>query len=764
MKRFIRIILLVFFSVALIFLLLNLIFPLQFKIDYSQVVTAENGVIIHAYLNKDEKWRMKAELHEISPQLKKAFLYKEDKHFYYHPGVDPFAMARAVANNVLRRQKTSGASTITMQVARLLYPAKRTYYNKIREIFRAFQLELLYSKEEIFALYLNLAPYGGNIEGVKAASLLYYGRTPDMLSLSQAVTLTIIPNRPTSLRPGKNNTLLEKEKNKWLKRLSDNRIFPQEEIANALTEPVTIRRIAAPADAPQLSARMIASYPSLPVIRTTISALLQKKAETITYNYIQRLKLINVHNAAVLVIENKTGNVSAYVGSADFGDAMHGGEVDGIAAIRSPGSTLKPLVYALAIDKGLITPKTIIDDIPVNFAGYKPENFNSRFNGKVTAEKALAYSLNIPAVKLLDETGVAYFTGKLRQAGFATVARNSNNMGLSMVLGGCGVSLFELGGLYCAFANEGIYRPLKLLAGDTTRLSSPVISPAATFMIDEILTMPVRPDLPNNYESSMHVPKIAWKTGTSYGRRDAWSIGFNKKYTIAVWVGNFDGTGVPELTGADMATPLLFNLFNSLDYNSGNDWFVPPAMLDFRLVCSESGLPPGEDCTDQVSDYFIPGISAYKKCTHLKEVFVSADEKFSYCMRCLPEAGYKKKKFPNEDPALLAWYRSNHVTFHAPPPHNPSCTRVFSESPPRITSPVNEKEYLVQKGQQEELELKCIVPDDVAFVYWYINNVFFRKSKPDESVFFVPVAGTVKISCSDDQGRNSNCTIRITNY
>jgi len=751
-------------SAVLIFFILSLLFPLKVDMKYSQIVTDDKGNVIHAFLSEDDKWRMMTEMDEISPLLRKALIYKEDKYFYYHFGVNPVAIVRAAFNNALHLQKTSGASTITMQVARMLYPKKRTYGNKIIEMFQSVQLEMKFSKEEILRLYLNLAPYGGNVEGVKSASLLYYGRMPSVLSLAQVVTLTIIPNRPTSLKPGKNEKYLITERNKWLRRMGDDHLFSEKEIADAMNEPADMHRNEAPQDAPHFSLRMKNDFPANPIIKTNLKKNLQEKVEAIAYNHSKRLKVQNVNNAAVIVVENKTHHVVAYVGSSDFSDKEHSGQVDGVSALRSPGSTLKPLAYAIAMDKGLVTPKKTIEDVPVNFDGYTPENFNSKFNGVVTMEKALAFSLNVPAVKILDDITIPEFIGKLKQADFESAVQNEKKLGLSVILGGCGVKLEELAGLFSCFANEGKFSPLKFSREDTSSAFVRIVSPASAYMVSEILTQLTRPDLPNNYQSSMHVPKIAWKTGTSYSRRDAWSIGYNKKCTVAVWVGNFNGEGVPELTGADMATPLLFDIFNSIDYNSTGEWFVAPHELDFRLVCSESGMPPNDFCSDLVTDYFVPGVSAYQKCNHMVEVNVSPGENISYCTRCVPDAGFKKVLYPNYDGALISFYNEEHISFKHIPDHNSNCTRVFKDNPPRIISPVSSKEYLVQKGQDEQLQLSCNTGDEVTYVYWYVDNAFYRKAKPNEKIFFTPGEGQIKISCSDDKGRNADEEITVKFY
>lgn len=764
MLRFIKYFFWFLAASILLFFILNLIFPIKFSVSYSTQVLSDDGKVLHAFLSKDEKWRMQATLPEINDKLKRAFIFKEDKYFYYHPGVNPFAILRAAFNNAVNHKKTSGASTITMQVVRLLYPAKRTYLNKLIESFRAFQLELNFSKDEILQLYLNLVPYGSNIEGVKSASVLYFNTVPDKLSLAQIVTLTVVPNQPVSLSLNKNNKKTAEARNKWLKRMQEEKIFDIAEINDALNEPLLAKRVASPKKIPHLAIRLHTLFPDSAIISTCIVSTIQEKTEQITSNYLKRLYSKNIFNGAVLVIDNKTRNVIGYVGSNDYNDVLHAGQVDGVVAVRSPGSTLKPLVYAIAFDMGHLTPHSTISDVPVNYLGYSPENFNSSFNGKVTIEKSLATSLNIPAVKTMSKITVPVFIEKLSEAGFKQIKKDKKKLGLSTVLGGCGVRLEELTNLYATFASNGVYNPINYLKGinDTTKIS--VISPASAYMVTDILSQLIRPDLPNNYQSNYHTPKVAWKTGTSYGRRDAWSIGYNSKYTIGVWVGNFSGQGIPELTGADMATPLLFELFNTIDYNSTNNWFIPPEDLSFRLVCSESGKVPSDFCTHTVSDYFIPKVSSVLKCNHLKEVFVSVDEKISYCMSCIPQNNFKKKFYPNLDPDLRAWFDAEHLAYDKIPQHSPMCVKVTSGNAPQITSPLNKNEYLVEKNGEDKLMLSCATTTDVTDVYWYIDDMFYASAKTSEQLFFTPHTGSIKISCADDKGRNSNIWITVKNY
>ncbi|WP_366670354.1 penicillin-binding protein 1C [Hymenobacter taeanensis] len=738
-------------------------FPLPPAPLYSPVVLAQDGTVLHAYLNPTQKWRMKTELREITPVLRKAIIEKEDRWFLWHFGVNPVALVQAAGRNLFGRGRTTGASTITMQVARLLEPKERTFSNKLLEMARAAQLEVHYSKDEILQLYLNLVPYGGNVEGVKAAALLYFQQPPDYLSLAQTVTLAIIPNRPRGLVLGRNNAAVLQERNRWLRRFGAAGLFPAPAVADALLEPLEVQRHAAPTLAPHLSRRLVRQFPRQAIIRSSLHRAKQHKAEDLTHNYVRRLQELGITQAAVLVVNNRTRQVEAYVGSADFRDYGGQGQNDGVVAVRSPGSTLKPFLYALALDRGLVTPKQMLPDVPTNFQGYRPENYDKHCNGEVTLERALAYSLNIPAVRVLNQLGVPTFTDKLRQAGFANVTRNRSQLGLSSILGGCGASLEELTNLYVTLADSGQYAPLQYRAPHP-QASNQLVSPAAAFLTTDILAQLTRPDLPLGAASSMRLPKIAWKTGTSYGRRDAWSIGYNKQYTIGVWVGNFSGQGSPALSGAEVATPLLFDLFNALAYNSPNNWFVPPAALDFRLVCAASGLVPGENCPNQVIDYFLPTISSGQRCQHVREVLVSADGSFTYCRACAPAAGYRREWYPNLLPEVAAYKEAQGIPYRRLPPHNPQCQLVRGgpERAPNITSPTANTEYVLNRHEQQQLLLTCTTDNEVRQVFWYVNDKFLRAAAAAERVFIQPPPGPLKISCADDHGRNTNVLVTVT--
>jgi penicillin-binding protein 1C len=760
----------IFLIFILLFFLFDLIFPFKVDVTYSPVVEARDGTVLHSWLAKDGQWRIKTLLDEISPEFKKAIIFKEDKYFYTHPGVNILAIGRAVVNNIFYLKRTSGASTITMQVVRMLHPEKRNYFNKCIEMFHAMQLELHYSKNEILELYFNLLPYGGNIQGVKTSSLLYFSKTPDKLSLAEITALSVIPNRPKSLRIGRKNSLILIERNKWLNNFKQAKLFPDNIIDDALLEPLTAQRHRAPHDVPQFAWRLRKNNLLQTEFHSTLDKDIQQKTESIVSNYALQLKQHNINNVAVLVINNQTHEVISYVGSSDFTDRSNHGEVDGVQALRSPGSTLKPLLYGLSIDAGLITPKSVLEDVPVNVAGYAPENYDLVFRGTVTAEDALKNSLNIPAVKLLNQLGLKNFIDKLAETGFQNVWQNRKKEGLSLILGGCDVRLDELAALYSSFANNGKYYPLRFMINDSSNSMNTsdsadhaitVLSPASDYMLTQILSELHRPDLPNAYDAADQIPKIAWKTGTSYGRKDAWSIGYNKTYTIGIWIGNFSGTGVADLSGAATATPLLFQLFNSIDHNANNDWVQLPKDLGFRLVCAKTGKIPSDFCNEQVMDYYIPGVSNNEPCDHLKEVWLSADEKYSYCTSCLPPAGYKTKYFQNISPELAAYYSSNHIAYEKIPPHNPACSRAFSGQAPAITSLSNGMVYIVIDKQEQQLALSCSTANDVTKVYWYVNDKFFASGKAAQKLFFNPDVPDIKISCVDDKGRNTNIEIKV---
>ena len=376
-------------------------------------------------------------------------------------------------------------------------------------------------------------------------------------------------------------------------------------------------------------------------------------------------------------------------------------------------------------------------------------------------EYALGNSLNIPAVKTLNNVGLSNFIQLLKDAGFKQVAKDEKKLGLSAVLGGLETNLIELTGLYASLANGGVYEPTKFTLYDSSDKSYRLLSEASSFMIHETLTQIQRPDFPIHWQQTEKLPQIAWKTGTSYGRRDAWSIGYNKKYTVGVWLGNFDGTPSFQLQGATTATPLLFKIFNTIDYNSKIGWFERPEEVDIRLVCAESGKIPVESCQQLVNDYFIRYRSSNTYCDAYEEVYLNPAESLSYCTHCLPSVGYKKKLFKKISPEMHQHLQSMGILFEKIPPHNPSCEYILQSGAPIITSLNRGDEYLIDEDQPEPLLLSAQVSNDVMQIQWYINDRFYQKVLAKERIYFQPIEGTNKITCVDDRGRTTTINIRV---
>lgn len=744
-------------------LFLDVLLPLpQLKI-YSKTVSSSNGTLLNSYLTEDDKWRMRTNLEDVSNDLIKAIIEKEDSWFYWHLGVNPVAIVRALFQNITTGERVSGASTITMQVARLLEPAERTYWNKFLEMLRTIQIELHFSKDEILEIYLSNIPFGGNIEGVKAASHIYFNRSPDKISLSQAILLTVIPNDPNNLRLDQNTKEAVQRRNFWIERFVNHEIFPEQDLLDAKDEPVTAARFEITNSAPHFSQVVTAEY-NRDELNTSLDQSIQKKAETLLANYVNRVKQKGVTNGSVLIIDNNTNNVVSYCGSADFYDEQNSGQVNGITSVRSPGSTLKPALFALAFDQGLLTPKMKLLDIPTDFGGYEPENYDLKFYGDVTAEFALINSLNVPAVRLLGKTGLSNFINALTKSGFQTIEKSKEKLGLSLILGGCGVTLEELTRLFASFSNGGKIPQFKYLLNENESDGAKVFSAESSYLISNILSKNERPDFPSEFLYSTKLPKIAWKTGTSYGKRDAWAIGFNPNYTIGVWMGNFDGKGSPNLSGAEMAVPLLFDLFNAVDYGSKKNWFDIPENLSIRKVCSETGMLPSKYCANLIDDYSIMEISPNKQCELYREIYVNQSESIEYCPECLPKKDYKKKAYPFYDPELTLWQLRNNIEVKRPPKHNPDCSAKFSSEGPKIISPSSEFEYFIENGNEEKILLQAASHPNVQTHYWFIDDKYFKKSNPSEKIFLIPKSGKLKITCMDDRGRESSINISVSSY
>ena len=527
--------------------------PLGEDLDLSHVVLDREGRLLRAYATKEGRWRLPAAVQDVDPRFLRLLYAYEDKRFLTHHGVDPLAMARAAWQLGSSGQIVSGGSTLTMQVARLLEPREhRSFTAKLRQVTRALQLEHALSKSDILALYLTLAPYGGNLEGIRAASLAYFGKEPKRLTLGEAALLVALPQSPEMRRPDRHTEQARASRNRVLDRVALAGAVPRDEIARAKVEPVPHSRRPMPVFAPHSADHIVMAEPDRRIHRLTIDQPLQAKLQTLAK---ERADALGPDvSVAILAVDNASGEVRARVASSDYFDTRRAGQVDMTAALRSPGSTLKPFIYGLGFEDGLIHPETLIDDRPQRYGGYMPENFDLTFQGTVTVRRALQLSLNVPAIAVLDKVGVNRLSARLKQAGAALVLPSGEAPGLAMGLGGVGVTLSDLVMLYAGLARGGEAELLTERVGQADVRSRRLLDPVAAWYIGNVLMGAPPPDnAPHN--------RLAFKTGTSYGYRDAWAVGFDGSMTVGVWVGRPDGAPVPGLVGRASAAPILFDAF-----------------------------------------------------------------------------------------------------------------------------------------------------------------------------------------------------------
>jgi penicillin-binding protein 1C len=556
--------------------------PLGEGLAFSTLVVDREGRLLRPYTTPEGRWRLPATRESVDPRFLELLFAYEDRRFNAHHGVDPIALGRAVSQLLTNGRIVSGASTITMQVARLLEPrSERSFTAKLRQIVRAVEIERALSKDEILALYLSLAPYGGNLEGVRAASLAYFGKEPRRLTLGEAALLVALPQSPEQRRPDRSTEAVRHARDRVLDRVAAAGRVPADEIARAKQEPVPDGRKPMPMLAPHAADAVVAAAPQRSFHRLTIDATLQKNLEELAR---ERARALGPDiSVAIMAVDNASGEVLARVASADYFDIRRAGQVDMTQAVRSPGSTLKPFIYGLGFEDGLIHPDTLIEDRPIRYGSYAPENFDLSFQGTVTVRRALQLSLNVPAVTVLDKVGASRFAARLEQAGASFVLPPGEVPGLAMGLGGVGVKLSDLVALYAGLARLGTTVPLNERAASGEEAPTPrrLLDPAAAWYVGNVLlgTPP-----PENAAGG----RIAFKTGTSYGYRDAWSVGFDGKRTIGVWVGRADGAPVPGLVGRVAAAPILFDAFA----RTGKLPAALPAVPKGALVAATGKLPP----------------------------------------------------------------------------------------------------------------------------------------------------------------------------
>lgn len=561
------------------------------KDDLARVVLAEDGTPLWRFADANGVWRYPVTNQQVSPYYLEALLTYEDRCFYSHPGVNPLALVRASWQNLRGARVVSGGSTLSMQVARLLDPHSRTLPGKFRQLWRTLQLEWHLSKDEILSLYLNRAPFGGTLQGVAAASWAYLGKSPQNLTRAEAALLAVLPQAPSRLRPDRHPQRAQLARDKVLRRLAEFQVWPQGSVDEALEEPLWLAPRQEPSLAPLL-ARRLNRPNSPPLIRTTLDAPLQRRMEDLLMGW--RARLPERTSAAILVVEAENMAVRAYVGSVDIGDAKRFGHVDMVTALRSPGSTLKPFLYGMAMDAGLIHSESLMQDVPRRYGDYRPGNFSTGFGGPVAASSALSMSLNLPAVQLLEVYGPKRFAAELRNGGVPLTLPPLAEPNLALILGGAGSRLEDLVAGYSAFARGGRSADVRFQPQDRLR-ERRMMSPGAAWIIRRILSGQSRPDIDPRAELVQR-PQLAWKTGTSYGFRDAWAIGVGPRFLVGVWIGRPDGTPVPGQFGLASAAPLMLQVHDVLVNRDSQRGIAAPVQavplnVGVAAICWPLGQP-----------------------------------------------------------------------------------------------------------------------------------------------------------------------------
>jgi penicillin-binding protein 1C len=750
-----------------------------FKSPTSFVIEDDKGELLSAAIAKDGQWRFPVS-EEVPEKFAKCIIAFEDRRFYYHPGFDPIALARAIKQNLIRRKVVSGGSTLTMQVIRLSRKKPRTFWQKSMEIILAMRLELSYSKKEILALYTGNAPFGTNVVGLDAAAWRYYGRSPQQLSWGEMATLAVLPNSPSLVHPGRNREKLIKKRNDLLDRLADQKVIDRTTATLAKLEPVPDKPLPLPQFAPHLLDRFKADFNKLNVpatrIQTTLKANLQNSVTGILKRYHHQFKANGINNVAALVLEVETGNALAYVGNVyEPQDPEMESHVDMIPALRSPGSTLKPLLYASMMADGQILPNTLVPDIPTQIGGYTPQNFDLGYDGAIPASKALSRSLNIPAVKMLQQYKYERFHQQLKKLGMTSLNKPADFYGLSLILGGSETSMWELSGIYAGMARTlnqytkplksdsvSQYHPPNYLLHNTKKeeASSSITSSLGSrgagsiFFTFQAMQEVMRPGEELLWQQFSSSQKIAWKTGTSFGFRDGWAIGLTPQYVVCVWVGNADGEGRPGLTGIETAAPILFDIFDLLPKGK---WFDTPFnSLISTEICRQSGFKAGSNCPDKDTLY-IP-ISGLKSviCPYHQLVHLNASQNFRVTSQCESPENMIHQPWFILPPAMEYYYKVRHRDYKILPPFSPAC---FDEQdayrPMDLIYPKNNAKVYIPieiDGKRGKAVFNAAHRDPKAKIFWHLDNEYISTTVEFHQLALSPPAGRHVITLLDEKG------------
>ncbi len=750
-----------------------------FDAPFSTVLIDRDGKLLSAAIAKDEQWRFPPRT-RVPEKIQRAFAAYEDKRFFSHHGVDPLAFIRAMGQNLRARKVVSGASTITMQVIRLARQGKpRTVGEKLIEMIMALRLELSWNKEEILALYASHAPFGGNVVGLDAAAWRYFGREPENLSWAESAMLAVLPNSPALVHPGKNRIRLLQKRNDLLDKLRETGAIDEMSCALGKEERLPPAPHPLPMLAPHLLARIrkdtaqggVSNMANNGRIQTSLNKQFQTRAIEIIDRYHALLASGGIHNAAALILDVNTGQVLAYIGNAhDFRSDEHGNYVDIITAPRSTGSTLKPFLYAGMLSAGELLPTQLVADIPTKLGGFRPQNFSETYQGAVPASMALARSLNVPTVRLLSSYSVDRFSALLKRLGMTTLHRPAQDYGLSLIIGGAEGSLWELTGMYASMARRlnnsatnapdaPAFFPPTYQTGQRPASDAQQGNPldaAACWLTFEAMLDVVRPGAESAWEDFPSANKIAWKTGTSYGFRDAWALGVTPQYAVGVWVGNADGEGRPNLTGSVAAAPILFELFDVLEPQG---WFAMPE-IDFVTieVCAKSGYRAGPNCETRKTVRVPRAALCAGSCPYCQIIHTDSFEHWRVHSNCEQVAAIRSRSWFVLPPAMEWYYRQAHSDYQPLPPYRDDCLATLTDTNTPAMSvlypPRNGKIYIPIElsGQRGRVVFEAAHRNAQKSIYWHLDSEYLGETRDMHQVALAPSPGEHTLTLVDEDG------------
>lgn len=766
----------------LTFLLIGYIFCLPrqlFHVPYSTVVTDRNDELLGARIASDGQWRFPPR--ETTPEkIKQCLITFEDKHFYHHWGVNPLSVGRAIYQNTKHKRIISGGSTLTMQTIRLARNESRTFGEKIIEMIWATRLEFRASKEEILSMYVSHAPFGGNVVGLDAAAWRYFGHSAEDLSWAESAMLAVLPNAPAMIHLSKGRKMLLSKRNRLLKQLLEKKIIDSSTYELAVTEPLPDEPHPLPQTAPHLVSRFYKERNGQ-YTRSTIDRGIQTHIEDLAERWSNEFNRSDIRNLAILVIDIPANQVIAYCGNVHFDRKQGGNQVDVIQAPRSTGSILKPFLYYAMLQEGSLLPDMLLPDIPININGFTPQNFSMQYEGAVPASEALARSLNIPAVTMLQRYGVPKFHNFLQQTGFKTITRSSSHYGLSLILGGAEATLWDVTNAYAQMGRSLIPHPDSKLSekkeagiimakeeekeeeNETVRKSTQknlIWDKGAVWQTFDALKEVNRPE-EIDWKSIPSMQTIAWKTGTSYGFRDAWAVGVTPRYAVGVWVGNATGEGKPGLVGAQTAGPVLFDIFNYLPASS---WFErPTGVFVDAEVCRRSGHLKGRFCEETDTILILPAGLRTEACPYHHLITLSADEKHRVYENCANTEPTLQKSWFTLPPVWEWYYKQHHPEYSPLPPFKAGCGEDTFQPMQFIYPPINAHIKLPKQldGSKGFMTVELAHNDPNATLFWHLDDTYLTQTQDFHKISLQPAPGKHSLTAVDGEGNTVSTTFFI---